>query len=74
VIVVLLAFLGGRFALRGKGVPAAKLAAYLLILILVWVLVASQSVSTASQVAGAGANGVSEAIAGLVHFLNDIFK
>ena len=74
VIVVLLAILGGRFALKGKGLPAAKLGAYVLILVLVWVLVASQSVSTASQAAGSGASGVSAAIAGLVHFLNDLFK
>jgi hypothetical protein len=73
VIVVLLAFLGGRFALKGKGAPAAKLAAYLLIIIVVWVLIASQSVGTADHVASAGAGGASGAISGLIHFLNDLF-
>ena len=73
VIVVLLVILAGRFALRGKGLVVAKLAAFLLIVIVLWTLIAMKSASTATQIAGSGANGVSGAITGLVHFLNDLF-
>jgi hypothetical protein len=73
IVVFLLALLIGRFTLRGKGAPSARLASILVIFIGVWVVIAMRSVSLAGQVAGWLGGGVSELVAGVATFIGDVF-
>lgn len=73
VVVVLVFILLARFTLKGKGAPAARLAAALAVIIALWLFVAVQNPPAAGDVASAAASGTSTAITGLGHFIADVF-
>jgi hypothetical protein len=73
VIVVVVAYATGRFVSNGRGPHSSRLAAILVIYLVLWMLIAVSSVRTAGEVASYGAGGVSEIITGVIRFLNDVF-
>lgn len=58
-----------RYAVRGKGNGAARLAALLCAVIVVWVMVAMQDPRSANLVADGFVTGISQAVSGLADFL-----
>ena len=58
-----------RYTIKGKGVPAARLAALLCAVIAAWVLVDAQSPHSAEMVANGFATGIYQAAAGFGKFL-----
>ena len=58
-----------RYAVKGKGNGAARLAALLSALIVSWVLIALYDASSAGSIALDFAKGIGQAAAGLGHFL-----
>ena len=74
VVVILSAVFIARFALGGKGTISGKMAAILAVLITLWVIIATQSTSTATSVAHYGAGGVTTALTGVTSFLDHLFK
>ena len=58
-----------RYAVKGKGNGAARLAALLSAIIVVWLLLAIKDPSVADSMPGAFASGIGEAVTGLGHFL-----
>lgn len=69
VIVFVLLF---RFTIKGKGSPAARLAALLAIIITLWLFVSVKNPAAAGDVAKAAASGTSTAISGIGDFLGDV--
>ena len=59
-----------RYAIKGKGNPAARLAALLCAVIVVWVLVAMHDLRSADLVADGFATGIGQAASGLAAFLS----
>ncbi len=59
-----------RYAIKGKGNPAARLAALLCAVIVVWVLVAMQDPKSANIVADGFVTGINGAVSGLASFLS----
>jgi hypothetical protein len=74
VVVVLMTYLTARFVTGTRGPNSPRLAGMLVIYLVVWLLIASQSTSTAASIAGYGAGGVTEAVSGAIHFLNDVLS
>jgi hypothetical protein len=72
--VVIVFVLLARFALKGKGNPAARLASLLAVLINLWLFIAVTNPPAAGDVASAAASGTSTAITGLGHFIADVFS
>ena len=58
-----------RYAVKGKGAPAARLAAVLCAVIVVWLAVALKDPAPAARAAGAFASGASAAVSGLGRFI-----
>ena len=58
-----------RYAVKGKGNGAARLAALLCAVIVVWVMVAMQDPRSANLVADGFVTGISQAVSGLADFL-----
>ncbi len=58
-----------RYAVWGKGNGAARLAALLCAVIVVWVMVAMQDPRSANLVADGFVTGISQAVSGLADFL-----
>ena len=58
-----------RYAIKGKGAPAARLASLLAAVIVAWVLVAMHNPRSADIVADGFAAGISAAASGLASFL-----
>lgn len=69
VLAVLAVIVIWRYAIRGKGDPAARLAAVLCAVIVVWTLVAMKDPGPASKAASAFASGASAAASGLGRFI-----
>lgn len=69
VVAVLAVIVIWRYAVKGKGNGAARLAALLSAIIVVWVLVAMHSLRSADIVADGFAAGISQAVSGLADFL-----
>ena len=59
-----------RYAVKGKGNGAARLASLLAAIIVVWVLVAMHSTRSADIVADGFVSGISQAVTGLSDFLS----
>jgi ABC-type cobalamin transport system permease subunit len=74
VFVVLLAYFVGRFALTGKGTVNGKLAGILTTLIVLWMIIASKDVGSATSLASYTAGGVTATIGGLTDFLHALFR
>ena len=69
VLAVLAVVIVWRYAIKGKGNPAARLAALLCAVIVVWVMVAMQDPRSANLVADGFVTGISQAVSGLADFL-----
>ena len=69
VLAVLGVVVAWRYAVKGKGNGAARLAALLCAVIVVWVLVAMQDPKSANLVADGFVTGISQAVSGLAAFL-----
>ena len=59
-----------RYAIKGKGAPAARLASLLAAVIVAWVLVAMHNPRSADIVADGFATGIGAAVSGLAAFLS----
>jgi hypothetical protein len=73
VLAVLAVVVAWRYTIKGKGAPAARLAALLCAVIVVWLMVGFKDISVAGKVAQAFAAGISQAASGLASFLGDVF-
>ena len=70
VLAVLGVVVAWRYAVKGKGNGAARLAALLCAVIVVWVLVAMQDPKSANIVADGFVTGINGAVSGLASFLS----
>ena len=70
VLAVLAVVIVWRYTIKGKGNPAARLAALLCAVVVVWVLVGFKDLSVAGSVAEGFASGISQAAAGFAAFLS----
>ena len=74
VLAVLAVVVAWRYTIKGKGAPAARLAALLCAVIIVLVLVSFKNPPAAGSVVGGWFGGISTAATGLGHFLADLFS
>ena len=70
VVAVLAVIVAWRYTVKGKGVPAARLAALLCAVIVVWFLVGFKDPAAAGSVASGFLTGISEAASGFAAFLS----
>ena len=70
VLAVLGVVIAWRYTIKGKGAPAARLAALLCAAIVVWLMVAMQDPKSANIVADGFVTGISGAVSGLASFLS----
>ena len=70
VLAVLAVIIAWRYTINGKGAPAARLAALLCAVIVIWLMVAFKNLTTAGAVAEGFASGVSQAASGFAAFLS----
>ena len=73
ILFVLFVYLTARFVTGGRGPNGARFGAIVAIYLVVWLLIAVGNTTTAVDIARFGADGVSTAVAGVVHFLNALF-
>jgi hypothetical protein len=73
VLAVLAVIIAWRYTIKGKGAPAARLAALLCAVIVALVLVSFKEPTAAGALAGGWFSGISAAATGLGHFLGDVF-
>jgi hypothetical protein len=74
VLAVLAVVIAWRYTIKGKGAPAARLAALLCAVIVVLVLVAVKNPHAAGEVVTGWFDGISGFITGLGRFLTDVFS
>ncbi len=73
VLAVLAVVIAWRYTIKGKGAPAARLAALLCAVIVVLVLVSFKNPPAAGQVVTGWFGGISTAASGIARFLTDVF-
>ena len=70
VIAVLAVIIAWRYTIKGKGAPAARLAALLCAVIVVLVLIGFKNLAVAGSIAEGFVSGISQAASGLAAFLS----
>ena len=70
VVAVLAVIVAWRYTIKGKGAPAARLAALLCAVIVVWVMIGFKNLAEAGTLATDFVSGISAAASGLASFLS----